>query len=87
MARVACLKRADWQALYHHPVHLLERFVGTDRFQGTCYRAAVWIFVCSRSEGRGTKSKSKTVIVMEPKQPFPGCYCSHTNCGSVCRPD
>lgn len=57
MARVARRIQADWQALYHHPVHLLESFVDTERFQGTCYRAAGWICV-GRSEGRGTKSKA-----------------------------
>lgn len=57
LARVARRIRDDWQALYNHPVHLLESFVDTERFRGTCYRAANWICV-GRSEGRGTKSKS-----------------------------
>lgn len=47
---------ADWQALYHHPIHLLESFVDIERFRGTCYRAANWICL-GRSDGRGTKSK------------------------------
>jgi hypothetical protein len=47
---------SDWQALYHHPIHLLESFVDIERFRGTCYRAANWTCV-GRSEGRGTKSK------------------------------
>lgn len=46
----------DWQALYHHPVHLLESFVDTGRFRGACYRAANWTCL-GRSGGRGTKSK------------------------------
>jgi Domain of unknown function (DUF4338) len=57
MARVARRICADWQAFYHHPVHLLESFVDTERFKGTCYRAAGWVCV-GRSEGRGTKSKT-----------------------------
>jgi hypothetical protein len=57
LARVARRIRADWQALYQHPVHLLESFVDTERFAGTCYRAANWKWV-GRSEGRGTKSKT-----------------------------
>lgn len=48
---------ADWQDLYHHPIHLLESFVDTERFRGTCYRAANWTCV-GRSVGRGTKSKT-----------------------------
>jgi hypothetical protein len=57
LAQIAGRISSDWQALYAHPVHLLESFVDTERFHGTCYRAANW--VCrGRTEGRGTKSKS-----------------------------
>jgi hypothetical protein len=52
---------ADWQELYHHPIHLLESFVDIERFAGTCYRAANWICV-GRSVGRGTKSKTKQTV-------------------------
>ena len=37
--------RADWQAKYGHPVHALETFVDRDRFRGTCYRAANWLWL------------------------------------------
>lgn len=57
LGRIACRISADWQALYHHPILLLESFVDIERFAGTCYRAANWTCV-GRSEGRGTKSKS-----------------------------
>jgi len=53
---------ADWQALYHHPIDLLESFVDTERFQGTCYRAANWRCV-GRSAGWGTESKTTTPTV------------------------
>lgn len=56
LGRIARRISADWQALYHHPIHLLESFVDIERFQGTSYRAANWICV-GRSQGRGTKSK------------------------------
>lgn len=56
LARIARRISADWQELYHHPVHLLESFVDTERFQGISYRAANWICL-GRSLGRGTKSK------------------------------
>lgn len=41
------LKRlsADWQRIYGHPVYLAETFVDLSRFEGTCYRAANWVFV------------------------------------------
>jgi hypothetical protein len=35
----------DWQKRYGHPLHLLETFVQSDRFRGTCYQAANWIHV------------------------------------------
>jgi len=57
LARIARRISADWQELYHHPVQLLESFVDTERFKGTCYRAANWQLL-GRSEGRGTKSKT-----------------------------
>ena len=57
LGRIARRISADWQALYHHPIHLLESFVDIQRFKGTCYRAANWQCV-GRSEGRGTKSKT-----------------------------
>jgi hypothetical protein len=42
----------DWQAFYRHPVALLETFVDTTRFQGTCYRAANWVYA-GLTKGRG----------------------------------
>jgi len=43
LARVAGRIAADWQALYEHPVYLLETFIDPERFAGTCYRAANWV--------------------------------------------
>jgi hypothetical protein len=42
----------DWADLYSHPVHLLETFVDTERYRGTCYRAAGWMPV-GQTTGRG----------------------------------
>src|SRR6266850_1006465 len=58
LGRIARRISADWQALYHHPFHLLESFVDIERFRGTCYRAANWTSL-GRSAGLGTKSKSR----------------------------
>jgi hypothetical protein len=57
LGRIARRISTDWQALYQHPIHLLESFVDIQRFRGTCYRAANWTCV-GRSVGRGTKSKT-----------------------------
>jgi hypothetical protein len=57
LGQIARRIRADWQILYQHPIDLLESFVDTERFAGTCYRAANWICL-GRSAGRGTKSQA-----------------------------
>jgi hypothetical protein len=58
LARVARRLAGDWQALYHHPVHLLETFIDPQRFRGTCYRAANWTYL-GLSAGLGKDAKSR----------------------------
>jgi hypothetical protein len=57
----------DWQALYNHPLYWLETFVDTERFAGTCYKAANWIFL-GYTSGRGkddhTKKKNRSIKAM-----------------------
>jgi hypothetical protein len=43
---------AEWERVYGHPVVLLETFVDKERFKGTCYRAANWVWV-GETKGRG----------------------------------
>jgi hypothetical protein len=50
-AMVKVLTR-DWEAVYAHPLYYLESFVDPQRFRGTCYRAANWLFL-GRTSGRG----------------------------------
>jgi hypothetical protein len=52
LGRVARQIAADWQALYQHPVWLLETFIDPERFRGTCYQAANWIYL-GLTTGRG----------------------------------
>jgi hypothetical protein len=42
----------DWFSFYREPICLLETFVESGRFQGTCYRAANWAKV-GETTGRG----------------------------------
>ncbi len=42
----------DWQHRYSYRPVLVETFVETPRFRGTCYRAANWIYV-GETKGRG----------------------------------
>lgn len=41
-----------WEQLYGHAVYFAETFVDPERFRGTCYYAANWIFL-GRTTGRG----------------------------------
>ena len=52
LSRVARQISADWQAVYHHRIYLLETFIDPVRFAGTCYRAANWISL-GLTTGRG----------------------------------
>lgn len=45
LSQIARRVDRDWQKRYGHPIHLLETFVQQDRFRGTCYQAANWIYV------------------------------------------
>ena len=35
----------DWEMIYQIPCYLLETFVDRERFKGTCYKAANWIYL------------------------------------------
>ena len=52
LARSAQQMPHDWQSHYGHRPLLLETLVDTNRFRGTCYRAANWISV-GQTAGRG----------------------------------
>ena len=43
---------ADWLEFYNQRISLLETFVDTTRFKGTCYKAANWVHV-GNTKGRG----------------------------------
>ena len=57
LARIVRRLSADWQEKYGHPIHLLETFVDTSRFAGTCYRAANWRMV-GMTTGRTRQNKT-----------------------------
>ena len=42
----------DWDRRYHYRPVLLETFVEKQRFKGTCYKAANWVYV-GETKGRG----------------------------------
>jgi len=52
LGRMARKLSSEWARVYGHPVWFAETFVDPERFKGTCYRAANWIFL-GRTTGRG----------------------------------
>jgi hypothetical protein len=59
----------DWQKKYGHPLYLLESFVESGRFRGTCYRAANWLCV-GQTRGRGRQGPNP----LEPREPHKDIY-------------
>jgi hypothetical protein len=58
LARMAKVLALDWQRVYGHPIYFLETFIDAQRFRGTCYRAANWIYL-GDTTGRGKDAPSK----------------------------
>lgn len=52
LGRMARALPQEWERVYQHPVHFVETFVHPERFRGTCYRAANWVFL-GHTTGRG----------------------------------
>lgn len=52
LGRIVRQLPSDWAQVYGYRPVLLETFVQTDRFRGTCYKAANWIHV-GQTQGRG----------------------------------
>jgi Domain of unknown function (DUF4338) len=50
----------DWQRKYGHPIYLVETFVDTNRFAGTCYQGANWVRV-GQTQGRGRQGRDRRV--------------------------
>ncbi|MFQ5917275.1 MAG: DUF4338 domain-containing protein [Candidatus Binatia bacterium] len=57
LARITGVLCKDWQRIYKHPVYFLETFVDLERFKGTCYQAANWIYL-GKTTGRGKSDQS-----------------------------
>jgi len=56
LGRMARGLSGDWQEAYGHRIHYLETFVDRERFAGTCYRAANWMYV-GQTTGRWREDK------------------------------
>ena len=60
---------SDWQATFGHGVLLLETFVDPQRFRGTVYRAANWVYVGNTKGFRRTRF-GYTATPQTPKRVF-----------------
>jgi len=58
----------DWEARYHYRPVLLETFVEKERFEGTCYKAANWIYVGD------TRGRGKLDVRHEHKEPVKAVF-------------
>lgn len=52
LGRIARMLPTEWERVYGHPVWFAETFVDPERYRGTCYRAANWVYL-GRTTGRG----------------------------------
>jgi hypothetical protein len=73
-----CQKRlpSDWQAIFGHPVVLLETFVDPQRFRGTIYKADNWTYV-GDSKGFRRTTKGYSAKTQSPKMVFVKPLISH----------
>ncbi len=60
LSRCARIISSDWEKIYNHPVYWLETFVDTERFKGTCYKSANWLYL-GKTKGLGKNAKTKKV--------------------------
>ncbi|MDI6773771.1 MAG: DUF4338 domain-containing protein, partial [bacterium] len=58
LGRMAKMLPAEWERVYGHPVYFAETFVLPERFRGTCYRAANWVFL-GQTTGRGKDDQTR----------------------------
>ena len=58
LSRIARIISDDWQENYAHGIYFLETFVDLERFTGSCYRAANWIYL-GKTTGLGKDDHTK----------------------------
>jgi hypothetical protein len=58
LGRMTKMLADQWNVIYRHPVYFVETFVDTERFEGTCYKAANWIYL-GNTTGRGKDDQTK----------------------------
>jgi len=69
LGRICRRLAQDWWSVYQEFLVLAETFVDSQRFKGTCYRAANWLCL-GQSRGRGRNDREH-----EGGQPFKSVWC------------
>nr|MDA3902995.1 DUF4338 domain-containing protein [Desulfuromusa sp.] len=66
-----CEKRIqnDWLARFGHPLLLMETFVDPQRYHGTVYRAANWLYL-GRTKGFRRTRQGYSPVAQSPKMVF-----------------
>jgi hypothetical protein len=59
LGRIGRRLAQDWRRVYQESIVLAETFVDSERFAGTCYRAANWLCL-GQSRGRGRNDREHT---------------------------
>jgi len=57
LGKMAKVLPGEWNQLYKHQIHYLETFVDQERFKGTSYLAANWIYL-GQTTGRGKNDQT-----------------------------
>lgn len=57
LSKISKILPLDWQKRYNHTIYYLETFVDTELFEGTCYKAANWIYL-GKTTGRGKDDRT-----------------------------
>lgn len=57
LGKIAKVLPVDWRSVYNHPLYFLETFIDTQRYKGTCYKAANWIEL-GTTTGRGKNDQT-----------------------------
>lgn len=70
LARSAQILASEWMAVHGYPIYLLETFVDSSRFKGTCYQAANWVNVGQTNSP--VRKGSRAVSPGHPKAVY--CY-------------
>jgi hypothetical protein len=60
LSKIIKVVRQDWQEHFNHGIYYLETFVDSERFGGTCYKAANWKYL-GKTTGLGKSNQTKQV--------------------------